>query len=753
MIFPHALRVAFMNMRNIRWGIFVPRIGGAAGLVAGVSAAIALPAGFALAQVSAARAPAFSQIFVVTSLGDAGLGSLRAAIGSANATPVGSTILIRFGVNGTITLAGPLPAIARNVAIDARSAPTHVSGGPPVVALDFNGHPGLRFAVGSAGSQLLGVAVDHASGNGVTLDASSITLNDNYIGLNLAGAAAGNGGNGVYVSAASVRNFIGLNGARASGVVANVISANQGSGIALAGSSANTVVANRIGTNATGTAAIANRGDGIRITRGSRGNEIGGTAFVDTATGRVNNPTGSKGTVPPVFVVPPLGNLISGNGGNGVTIDSGSRGNVLNGNFIGTTASGDAALGNRGDGVWIDRAPRNSLVGCKFVNNPFVYYNVLSGNGQNGLRITNSDNVTVQGNFFGVGANNTTIVKNRLDGILVDGSSANTQVGGVIPLGNVSAGNGTNGIEVRGTAHGFVTFNTFGGLLAFKGAAPNGNDGLRITSTGGSNLVRTNVLSGNRRNGIELTGNASGVTVDPDIVGLNTKGNGVLPNGGDGLRIQGTAHGNTIGGTLHSVIPQNTFSGNRGYGVVIAGRAHDNNVLRSFIGTRLLGVRALGNGKGGVLIAGHAYRNLIGQDPRLPSNLISGNTGVGVTLSSGTSGNLVMDNYIGLDRFGRCLPNTGGPLVNTGHDNRIVGNRFCLFGQFGIGSEPGFVPVTGLPAERLVRPDGRWFRWLIHGCGRGTFIGKQAIFGANALGPCGRQRDDLHFIQLSQLFR
>jgi len=70
--------------------------------------------------------------------------------------------------------------------------------------------------------------VDDASGNGVTLDAGSVTLNDNYIGLNLAGAAAGNGGNGVYVSAASARNFIGLNGSRASGVVANVISGPAG---------------------------------------------------------------------------------------------------------------------------------------------------------------------------------------------------------------------------------------------------------------------------------------------------------------------------------------------------------------------------------------------------------------------------------------------------------------------------------------------------------------------------------------------
>jgi hypothetical protein len=101
------------------------------------------------------------------------------------------------------------------------------------------------------------------------------------------------------------------------------------------------------------------------------------------------------------------------------------------------------------------------------------------------------------------------------------------------------------------------------------------------------------VFSGNRRNGIELTGNASGVTVDPDIVGLNTKGDGVLPNGGDGLLIDGAAHGNIIGGTLSSVIPQNTFSGNKGYGVAITGRAHGNRVFGSFIGTQILGVKAL----------------------------------------------------------------------------------------------------------------------------------------------------------------
>jgi hypothetical protein len=107
------------------------------GLVAGVSAAIAFATGSSAAQAATFHPSAPTQTFVVSSLGDAGPGSLRAAILAANATAAGSSSLISFSVNGTITLAGPLPTIARTVSIDATSAPTYVSGGAPVVAIDF----------------------------------------------------------------------------------------------------------------------------------------------------------------------------------------------------------------------------------------------------------------------------------------------------------------------------------------------------------------------------------------------------------------------------------------------------------------------------------------------------------------------------------------------------------------------------------------------------------------------------------------
>jgi hypothetical protein len=617
---------------------------------------------------------------VVTTLKDAGAGSLRTAIQTLN-TRHPRRAAITFAVNGTIRLGSDLPAIATKVTIDGSSAPKYA--GKPVVGIDANGHAGIVFGVGSEGSKLLALAIGNAIGNGVTLNARSITLNLNYVGLNRAGTAFGNGGDGIYVSTRSSNDRIGLNPSGASGAVANVISGNAGNGLSLHGSSGTVVATNRIGTDPSGAFAIANGANGIWITAASKNNEIGGRRFVDSATGQANNPTGSKGTVTPVFVVPPDGNLVSGNAKNGILIDKGSQENTLNGNFIGTNADGDSAIANLGDGVLIVKANGNSLTGCKFRNDPFVYYNVMSGNRGNGLRITDSNDVIVQGNFFGIGANNTTIVANNGDGILIGGSSANTQVGGVIPLGNVSAGNVRNGIEVTDTVSGFITFNTFGGLLAFKGAAPNGNDGVLITSTGGNQLVRTNVLSGNIKNGLEIGGDASGVTVGPDIIGLSTKGNSALPNGGSGVLIDGTAHDNTIGDDYHSVIPQNTFSGNLEYGLSIADGAHDNTVTGTFIGTNVAGGAALSNQRGGIFIGGRATRNSIGgktTDPKEPKgNLVSGNVGNGVTLGKGTSRTSVIDNAIGLTRTGKSLPNSGHPIiVRPGSlNNTIFGNTTC----------------------------------------------------------------------------
>ena len=156
-----------------------------------------------------------------------------------------------------------------------------------------------------------------------------------------------------------------------------------------------------------------------------------------------------------------------------------------------------------------------------------MFYNVISGNGGNGIRVTNSNDTTIQANFIGIGADNQTPLGNALNGVLVEGSSTGTTMGGPIPLGNVDAANGENGILVQDTASYFTSYNTFCGLAAFETYTNLGNhgDGMLITSTGGNILIRTNVITENGNDGIEISGSASGVRVAGNIIGLNTSGN------------------------------------------------------------------------------------------------------------------------------------------------------------------------------------------------------------------------------------
>ena len=75
--------------------------------------------------------------------------------------------------------------------IDGSTAPGYA--GRPLVEIDANGQAGLVFEAGSDGSKLLALSICRAKSNGVTLNAGSITLNLNYIGLNLKGARPGTG--------------------------------------------------------------------------------------------------------------------------------------------------------------------------------------------------------------------------------------------------------------------------------------------------------------------------------------------------------------------------------------------------------------------------------------------------------------------------------------------------------------------------------------------------------------------------------
>jgi hypothetical protein len=595
--------------------------------------------------------------FSVTTVADSGMGSLRQAILDANAAAGPDDI--DFTVAGTIQLtSGALPALTDQLDIDGSTAPGFTT--TPVVEIDFNGFTGLRVLAGAANSSLISLGFVAASGPGITLGGGGASLFGNYIGVELDGlTASGNSGHGIEIQAAANQNIIGGSAAGQG----NVISANGGCGIAVLGASNNHIVANFIGTNAAGTADLGNAGEGVWITNGAKSNTVGGVAVIVMGTPK-----------------PPEGNVISGNQGAGVLITGKSKFNQLSGNFIGTDITGLIDIGNTGDGVAIVSANDNALIGVFRDQDPFVFFNVIGGNDGNGLRVHNSNRTIIHANYFGLGSDDMTPVGNALSGVLVSGTSANTQFGGVIPLGNVTAANGQHGVWVADQASGFVAFNTFAGLASFQPFTNLGNalDGFHITSSGAGIVLRTNVISNNGDDGVELSGNANGVQVVQNNIGLNTPGNDSMGNADNGVEIGGNAFNNVIGGeqTDFSIIPRNAIAANGGHGVAVIGNAHDNRINFGNIGLNLMGDDSFGNAESGIFLGSASRNTTIGS--RIPNLrlVISGNLGDGIEIE-GARDNTIIGTVIGLAMNGQTpMPNQGNGIVITNSTgNRIGGTK------------------------------------------------------------------------------
>ena len=232
-----------------------------------------------------------------------------------------------------------------------------------------------------------------------------------------------------------------------------------------------------------------------------------------------------------------------------------------------------------------------------------------------------------------------------------------------------------------------ITFNTFAGLTAFGGIAPNQGDGILITSSGGDNTVRTNVVAGNRGNGIHVGGQAFDVTIDPNIVGLDTYGTAAnysdasgsvisWGNGAHGVLVDGQARQIHISGTTASVIPQNTFSNNSLYGVAILDQARDVTLANSFIGLSSTGANTFGNLTGGVLVGASTRGITIGGSMAASGNRIEGNRGNGLQMES-TDVAVVRFNH--LDGNAR-----NGLMLIDGIHNILADNQASANGDYGL---------------------------------------------------------------------
>jgi Periplasmic copper-binding protein (NosD) len=392
-------------------------------------------------------------------------------------------------------------------------------------------------------------------------------------------------------------------------------------------------------------------GHGVEFLGGAGGNTVAGNYIGTDATGSaaLHNCYGvfvSSGGSQTIGV-PGAGNVISGNSG-GVVIRQNllSAGNVVQANYIGTDASGSAKI-SQGVGICVcppkfRRADRNTIGGTAAATR-----NVISGNGT-GVALSKTYRNTISGNYIG------------------------TDATGTAPLGN------STGVSMYQVGE-----STIGGNAA-----------------GARNVISANssrAVSMSRVDYNDVTGNYIGT----DVTGSADLGNGA------GVTIQtdqfGGAGGNDIG--------RNVISGNTGYGVTFDGSQSGevffgNAVYGNYIGTNAAGNAALPNGGGVHFLEGPYFSgNAIGGTGAGQRNVISGNAGWGVVISENSlyvepgvhSSNYVNGNYIGTKAGGgHALGNAGGgvKLELGAQDESIKENKVAFNGG------PGVV-VDGTPDDNL----------------------------------------------------
>ncbi len=373
---------------------------------------------------------------------------------------------------------------------------------------------------------------------------------------------------------------------------------------------------------------------------------------------------------------------------------SGSGGNLITANYVGTDANGVSADGNDSVGIQIDNGATANTVGGTAASAG----NLISG-GLTGVVIEGvgtSGNVLL-GNRIGTDKSGTAAIgSGGYPGVQISGgATANTVGGTAAGAGNLIAGNGDMGVWIKdsGTSANAVLGNTIGtdpsgtvALANFGGVAI--DTGATANSVGGTAPGAGNLISGNKHYGVEIGGaGASGNVVLGNLIGTDRSGTVALGNGDSGVMIEGGATDNTVGGTATGA--GNVISANGRVGVLIGqfglplrgGLTSGNVVLGNLIGTDVSGTLALGNeGSCGVSLSNGATADTIGGTAAGAANVVSGNKNDGIDI--GGSGNLVLGNRVGTDLsgtlaigngFGAVFPIFSNGIVLGGTDNTVGG--------------------------------------------------------------------------------
>ncbi len=602
--------------------------------------------------------------YEVSSLNDAGAGSLRQAIIDANNNPGLDEIVFNIAPGGqrTIQVLSVLPGITDPVHIRGETQPGYA--GRPLIGLDGSliaspsiTDAGLRLASGSDGSSIKGLSVTSFVPTLIEIQSQSNSITSCFVGVGLDGAITSRQATyGLRILNGAINQIGGADASR------NLISGSYNN-VAVNGTAAinNRIQGNRIGTTEAGDAAISG-------TWGSFVSERG----ILVSSGAANTLIGGDN--------PGEGNLVSGHFGSAIDIYANGS-NQIAGNFVGTDAIGSAKIGNF-RGIVLNSSPNNIIRG-----------NLASGN-LDGIFASGaaSTNTVVQGNLVGTNAAGTTVIGNQWYGIRLTSGVSGALIGGTSSgLRNVVSGNGGDAIYLNGSnlvvQGNYIGTDITGNLSLGNGGAGVYSADATDVRIGGGNAGEGNLISGNvlgvlvlgaiLQDGIRL----SNVRIQGNFVGTNADGTSALPNS-TGIRIAASG-GNFVGtdgdGT-NDATERNLISGNTITQVdIVSDHTEGNVVAGNWIGLNASGLASIAGG-GGVSIINGAGRNRIGTDAngmsdQLERNVIAAPAGTAVFMEN-TFENVIAGNWIGTNALGTgAIGSLFGITISQSSTNRIGGTN------------------------------------------------------------------------------
>lgn len=630
----------------------------------------------------------------------AGICTLRAAIQEANA--LAGTDNINFSVSGIITIGSVLPAITQQVNITGTTS--GVLNQPTVVVNANDLATGFNFSSTatstSSNSTISGLSIRNADGTPASagiliqpgaggLAVSGVVITGCWLGLDDAGTGSGaanrhsiaisidnSTNNRIGGTTVAERNVI------VGSVIAGVQTNNAGNGNSIIGNfiglrpDGNATISNQAGillqnsaSNIIGGATAASRniisgnGTGVLIVNGiAPANQVLGN-FIgiddDGSTDRGNTNEGIQVSNSASTLIGP-GNVISGNGGTGLALITGTNLTSVRGNIIGLNAAGTASVNNDVGGITIGgaavvNASTNNTIG----GTTAVDRNIISGHtgGDNGILIQNGSNGNqVYGNYIGTDITGTIAIPNAI-GVEISNATGNI-IGSVGAGRNILSGNNQDGISLNNIAapgNNQIVGNYVGLQPDGTTALGNGNDGIFIGNPAVTSTIvgPGNVISSNTGDGIQLDIGASNGQIIGNIIGLDAGGTLNRGNGQSGIQV-GAAGGtvnavnNTIGGTTAS--DRNIISGNGTNGIQIQQNSAGNQILGNYIGTNAAGDAAIPNSPNGILFASDSGTgNNIGSSTAGSGNVISGNQQDGIQFTGANDVSMVIKrNLIGL---------------------------------------------------------------------------------------------------------